>query len=153
VGGACLTVARRRAGVFGVDVVPETVRRTTLGRLAPGDRVNLERALRWRGRVEGHLVQGHVEGLGRVRRAEAEGAGRRLRIAAPAPLMRTIVAKGSVAVDGVSLTVARADRRGFEVALIPFTLRRTTLRGLRPGDDVNLETDVWLRFARRPRAR
>ncbi len=153
VGGACLTVVRRKAGAFRVDLVPETLRRTTLGRLRMGDRVNLERPLRWRGRVEGHLVQGHVEGVGRVVSVRSEGAGKRLGISLPRSLARFLITMGSIAGAGVSLTGAGARAARFEVALIPFTLSRTTLGALRAGDPVNIETDLLARHATRLRGK
>jgi riboflavin synthase len=145
VSGCCLTVAdatppRRIA----FDVVPETLARTTLGARRPGDRVNLERSLRPEDLLAGHLVQGHVDGIGTVERVLAEGEWR-LRIAASEAVMEFLTPKGSITVDGVSLTVAACDRAGFEVALIPETLARTTLGALAPGAQVNLETDAVAR--------
>lgn len=148
VDGVCLTVEARARGGFEATAVPETLRLTSLGRLRPGARVNLERALRYGEPVGGHLVQGHVDGVGRVR-AWKEGRGeRRLAIAAPPAVRRDIVMKGSVAVNGVSLTVAGLRRDGFEVALVPHTLAATNLGGLRAGDPVNLEVDLFVRTLR-----
>jgi riboflavin synthase alpha subunit len=150
VAGVCLTlVARPRGPVGTFDVVPETLARTGLGALRPGDPVNLEPALRAGDPLGGHFVLGHVDGRGRVR---ANGAGRggwRLSVAAPASIRRWILPKGSVTVDGVSLTVASRDRAGFAVALVPRTLERTTLARLRPGDRVHLEGDLLVKAARR----
>lgn len=145
VGGVCLTVARLDGPRAGFDVVPETTRRTTLGSLRKGDRVNLERALRAGDRLSGHVVQGHVDGTGIVVRTGAT-----LRI--QSPLAAQLVSKGSVAVDGVSLTVVDADSETFSIALIPTTRRITTLGRLRRGQRVNIETDVLLKKAHPPNA-
>jgi riboflavin synthase alpha subunit len=149
VDGVCLTVQRRAQGGFDATAVPETLRLTTLGRLRKGARVNLERALRYGDRVGGHLVQGHVDGLGRVRDWSGGRTERRLRLWAPPAVRRDLVRKGSVAVNGVSLTVAGTSRSGFEVALVPHTLAATNLGGLRPGDPVNLEVDIFARYLRK----
>ncbi len=143
VGGACLTVARIDGTTAGFDVVPETMRRTHLGDLRAGDRVNLERALRAGDRLGGHVVQGHVDGTGRV-----SAAGRTLRI--ETPLAAQLVSQGSVSVDGVSLTVAGVEPGAFTVALIPTTRRITTLGKLRKGGRVNIELDVMLKRPRPP---
>lgn len=149
VNGVCLTVVGNDGRRFAVQVVPETLRRTSLGRLAPGERVNLERALAAGGRLDGHVVQGHVDGLATVTAVVAEGAGKRVGLAVEEGLLRYIVEKGSVALDGVSLTVASLTAGGFEVALIPHTLAVTTL-GLRsPGDLVNLEVDILAKYVER----
>ena len=138
VDGVCLTVVEHGDGRLAFDVVPET-----LSRVKPfGARVNLEPALRAGDPLGGHQVQGHVDGVGRVASVTSEGEGARDRIAAPPELLRYSVDKGSVTVDGVSLTVAAVDAEAFEVALIPHTLEVTTLSGLAPGSEVNLETDV-----------
>jgi riboflavin synthase len=132
--------------VLSFDAVPETLARTTLGALGRGDRVNLERSLRGEDLLGGHLVQGHVDGVGEVLAAEEGGlGGRRLRIGAGREVMELVTPKGSIAVNGVSLTVAACDRASFEVALIPDTLARTTLGALEPGARVNLETDILAR--------
>jgi riboflavin synthase len=146
VGGVCLTAIEADRGSFAADVVAETLRRSALGALRPGARVNLELPLRAGDRLGGHLVQGHVDGVGTVDAAREEGLGRVLRIAAPAELRRYVVEKGSIAVDGVSLTVAEVDDEAFEVALIPETLERTTLGAVAPGDAVNLEVDVLAKY-------
>ncbi|MBI3947744.1 MAG: riboflavin synthase [Armatimonadetes bacterium] len=142
VSGVCLTVAASGAGVARFDVVPETIRRTKLGELKPGDPVNLERALRPTDRLGGHFVQGHVDGVGRVHSLEQRGGEHVLTIAAPREVTDYLVDKGSVAVDGASLTVVAAERDRFSVALIPHTLAATTLGRLRPGDRVNVEADL-----------
>ena len=145
VNGACLTVTRLMGKRFAVDVSPETLRRTTLGGLAGGTRVNLERALRLGDRMGGHLVQGHVDGVGRLAAIRTEGDWRMYRFRAPAGLAPYLVKKGSIAVDGVSLTVAACRDGSFTVALIPHSLAETTLGERRPGDRVNLEADVLLK--------
>jgi riboflavin synthase len=143
--GACLTVVERGQGIAAFDAVPETLARTTLGGWRPGDLVNLERALRLSDRLGGHLVAGHVDAVGEVLARSPEGQGARLTISLPEPIAPLVAEKGSVAVDVVSLTVARAHRDRFEVALIPETLARTTLGEARPGTRVNLEADVVAR--------
>jgi len=142
VAGVCLTVVETEAGRLAFDVVPETLARTALGRLETGDAVNLEPSLRVGDQLGGHVVQGHVDGVGRVRSVTPEGDSRRVWFDAPEGVVRYCLEKGSVAVDGVSLTVAALDDDGFEVALIPHTLEVTTLGRLEPGDEVNLEADV-----------
>jgi riboflavin synthase len=148
-GGACLTVVALDGGRLAFDAVPETLARTSLGRLAAGDRVNVEPALRVGEPLGGHVLQGHVDGLGSVRSVEPEGDGRRVWVDAPVELLRYCAEKGSVAVDGVSLTVAALDDEGFAVALIPHTLAVTTLGALEPGDPVNLEVDVLAKYVER----
>ena len=142
VAGVCLTVVETEAGRLAFDVVPETLARTALGRLETGDAVNLEPSLRVGDQLGGHVVQGHVDGVGGVRSVTPEGDSRRVWFDAPEGVVRYCLEKGSVAVDGVSLTVAALDDDGFEVALIPHTLEVTTLGRLEPGDEVNLEADV-----------
>jgi riboflavin synthase len=149
VGGVCLTVTGRGDGVLAFDAVPETLARTTLGTLRTGDRVNVEPALRAGEPLGGHIVQGHVDARGRVRSVEPEGEGVRVTVEAPPDLLRLCVEKGSIALDGVSLTVAALDEETFAVALIPHTLAVTTLGGLRPGDEVNLEADVLAKHVER----
>jgi len=148
VNGVCLTVGRIDGAVGTFDVSDETLKASTLGRLRPGARVNLERALRADGRLGGHLVQGHIDGIGRVGRIETEGAFWEVTFEADAAVLADIVPKGSVAVDGVSLTVARRSQGGFTVALIPTTLRETTLASAKVGDAVNIETDILVRTIR-----
>ncbi|HEY3463336.1 MAG TPA: riboflavin synthase [Gaiellaceae bacterium] len=142
VAGACLTVVDARDGRLSFDVVPETLARTSLGGLEEGGAVNLELSLRVGDRLGGHVVQGHVDAVGRVRSVAPEEDGRRVWIDAPEQVLGYCIEKGSVALDGVSLTVAALDDDGFEVALIPHTLAVTTLGRLEPGDAVNLEADV-----------
>ena len=149
VSGACLTVAAAGDGAFEADVMNQTLSLTTLGDLDPGRRVNLEPALRAADPLGGHLVQGHVDGTGEVVAVDEDGFARRVRITAPAELRRYVVERGSVAVDGVSLTVAELAGDAFEAALIPETLARTTLGGLAEGDRVNLEVDPIARYAER----
>ena len=142
VSGACLTVVDAADGRLAFDVVPETLARTVLGSLEQGGSVNLEPSLRIGDQLGGHVVQGHVDAVGRVRSVEPEGDGRRVWVDAPETVVGYCIEKGSIAVDGVSLTVAAFDDEGFEVALIPHTLAVTTLGRLEPGDGVNLEADV-----------
>jgi riboflavin synthase len=149
VSGTCLTVASVADGAFEADVANQTISVTTLGELEPGARVNLEPPLKAGDPLGGHLVQGHIDGTGEVRGVQGDGVARRLRLAAPRELGRLIVERGSVTVDGVSLTVAALAEDGFEVSLIPETLERTTLGGLANGERVNLEVDVIARYAER----
>ena len=144
--GVCLTVVHLRGDTFTADVMPETVRRTTLHLLQPGDRVNLEKALRPTDGLDGHIVQGHVEGVGTIQQIISEGNARVYRIQAPGELLRYIVEKGSIAVDGISLTVTETDDSGFGVSLIPHTAKMTTLGYKSAGDAVNLETDILARY-------
>jgi riboflavin synthase len=150
VNGCCLTVVEVRRSLFTCHLTSETLSRTAFGAaLRPGVAVNLERPLRADARLDGHIVQGHVDGVGRVvalRRGERAGE---LRVAAPARLMRYVALKGSIAVDGVSLTVAGVARGAFTVALIPYTLERTNLHAARPGTRVNLEVDVIAKYVER----
>jgi riboflavin synthase len=150
VNGVCLTVTEATNGSLAFDAVPETLRRSSLGRLVPGDSVNVEPALRAGEPLGGHYVQGHVDGVGTVRFSDPEGDGRCVRIDAPGKLLRYLVEKGSVAVEGVSLTVAELDDdEGFSIALVPHTLSATTLGTLEPGDPVNLEVDVLAKYVER----
>jgi riboflavin synthase len=142
VAGTCLTVVEAGEGSLAFDVVRETLSRTALGALEPGGSVNLEPSLRVGDQLGGHVVQGHVDAVGSVRSVVPEGDGRRVWIDAPASVLGYCIEKGSIAVDGVSLTVAALDDDGFEIALIPHTLAVTTLGRLEPGDTVNLEADV-----------
>ena len=146
VNGACLTVVVRDAETFAFDVGPETLRRTNLGELRPGDHVNLERSLRLGDRMGGHQVQGHVDGVGRVERRLVEGEWVTVWFRCPRDLAAQMVSKGSVAVDGVSLTLVDVAGEGFSVALIPHTLERTTLGFKPPGAAVNLETDLLAKY-------
>ncbi|HEV2773773.1 MAG TPA: riboflavin synthase [Thermoleophilaceae bacterium] len=142
VNGVCLTAATVADGAFIADVMPETARRSSLAALAGGDDVNLELPLRAGQRLGGHIVQGHVDGVGEVEWTEAEGAARVVRVATSPELLRYVVEKGSIAVDGVSLTVASVDDEGFTVSLVPETLTRTTLGAAEAGRAVNLEVDM-----------
>jgi riboflavin synthase len=142
VAGVCLTVVERDGERLAFDVVPETLSRTALGGVEPGGSVNLEPSLRVGDRLGGHVVQGHVDAVGSVRSVTPEGDSRRVWIDAPQAVLAYCIEKGSVAVDGVSLTVAAFDDDGFEVALIPHTLAVTTLGRVEPGDELNLEADV-----------
>jgi riboflavin synthase len=147
VNGTCLTVVDRGEDHLAFDLSEETLARTSFGRLAAGDPVNLERALTLSTRLGGHLVQGHVDGVGEVLavRPGSDG-GAVVRVSAPASVRRYLVEKGSVCVDGVSLTVAGLDDEAFSVALIPHTLAVTTLGSLEVGDPVNLEVDVIAKY-------
>ena len=149
VNGVCLTAVEAGDGTLAFDAVPETLARTSLGRLAPGAPVNVEPALRAGDPLGGHVMQGHVDGLAHVRSVEPEGDGRRIWIDASPDLLRYTVEKGSIAVDGVSLTVAAMDNAGFAVALIPHTLAETTLGDLETGDETNLEVDVLAKYVER----
>jgi riboflavin synthase len=150
VSGCCLTAVASDDGELVFDAVPETLARTTLDQLAEGREVNLEPALRAGEPLGGHYVQGHVDGVGRVRSLDPEGSdGARLWLDLEPELLRYCVEKGSLAVDGVSLTVAAVDDHGVAIALVPHTLRETTLSALRPGDAVNLETDVLAKYVER----
>jgi riboflavin synthase len=144
--GVCLTVVAVAGDSLAFDAVPETLDRTSLGTLDHGSRVNLEPALRAGDALGGHYVQGHVDGVGSVRSVEPEGEGKRIWFAAPPELLRYVALKGSIAVQGTSLTVAAVDGAGFAVALIPHTLEATTLGALEPEDLVNLETDVLAKY-------
>ncbi len=146
INGACLTVVARDARTCRFQAGPETLRRTNLGELKPGDRVNLERALRVGDRLGGHLVQGHVDGLGRIASRRRQGEWEVVWFSCPAELAEQMVSKGSVTVDGVSLTVVDVTADGFSVALIPHTLSQTTLGFKAPGASVNLETDVLAKY-------
>jgi riboflavin synthase len=149
VSGVCLTVVAVEPGRFSVEAVPETLDRTILGDLRVGDPVNLERPLTLEQRLGGHLVQGHVDGVGEVMAVVPEGDGVRVTIAIPPPLRRFVAEKGSLAVDGVSLTIARAEDDRCDVALIPHTLRVTTSGGYAGGTRVNLEVDLLARYVAR----
>jgi len=149
VDGVCLTVTGKRSGRFYADVVAETLARSTLGRLRVAQPVHLERALRASDRIGGHLVQGHVDGLVEVEWLRGRGDDRRLRVALPEELVRYVAPKGSIALHGVSLTVARLEGSGVEVALVPQTLARTTLGRVAPGDRLNVEVDLLARYLER----
>lgn len=149
VNGACLTVTVLSPDSFSVDVMPETLRRTNLGLLRPGDGVNLERPLAVGGRFGGHFVQGHVDDTGRVISATREGEAFLLRFEAPQEIMRYIVRKGFIAVDGASLTVVECDATSFTVSLVGYTTENTNLSGRKAGDVVNLEVDIIAKYVER----
>jgi riboflavin synthase len=153
IGGCCLTATAVSNGTFSVTAVPESLSRTTLGRLAAGDEVNLETAARVGEPLGGHYVQGHVDGVGRVASVEPQEEGTRVWFDAPAELLRYCVEKGSIAVDGVSLTISALRQGSFQVALVPHTLEQTTLGRLDRGDEVNLEVDVLAKYVERLIAR
>jgi riboflavin synthase len=146
VNGVCLTATGVNGGRFAAEAMNETLARSSLGGLDVGSRVNLELPLRAGDRLGGHVVQGHVDGMGRVSDRGDDGFAVRLRIEAPPEVMRYVVEKGSIAVDGVSLTVAELDERSFTVSLIPETLERTNLGSVGPGRAVNLEVDVLAKY-------
>ncbi len=152
INGVCLTVTATGNGEFSADVMGETLARSSLGTLRPGSAVNLERPLRPDGRFGGHIVQGHVDGTGRVVARKPAAGWEVVRISLPAELARYVVEKGSVAVDGISLTVSAlsdGDEPWFEVSLIPETLQRTTLGSKQPGEVVNLEVDLVAKYVER----
>jgi riboflavin synthase len=149
VNGACLTITALDEGRFSVDVTPETLRRTNLGDLQVGSPVNLEPSLAYGGKVGGHLVQGHVDAVGVVAGVTPEGNSRLLTFAAPREILRYVVEKGFVAVDGISLTVAALSAAQFTVAVIPYTDQHTTLGERGPGDRVNLEADILAKYTER----
>jgi riboflavin synthase len=149
VSGACLTVADVDGGAFAADGMNQTLSLTTLGELEAGDRVNLEPALRAGDPLGGHMVQGHVDGVAEVTTATPDGVARRLRVRLPSELSRYVIEHGSLALDGVSLTVAGLEGDEVEVSLIPETLERTTLGSLEPGGRVNVEVDQMARYVER----
>jgi riboflavin synthase len=146
VNGVCLTAIGGKGGGFDADLSAETLSRSSLGELEAGARVNLELALRAQDRLGGHIVQGHVDAVVEVESASRNGAGLDLRVAVPPELLRYVVEKGSVTLDGVSLTVTDVDERGFGVSLVPETLERTNLSEAKPGRRVNLEVDVVAKY-------
>jgi riboflavin synthase len=146
VNGVCLTVTDLQSSCFAVDTVPETLRRSNLGLLAPGDAVNLERALAANGRFGGHVVQGHVEAAGTISAIDSDGEAALYTFRAPPEVMRYVVSKGFIAVDGVSLTVVWRGSESFQITLIPFTREHTNLGRKQIGDSVNLETDVLAKY-------
>ncbi len=145
VNGACLTVTKKKGASLFFNVIGETKSRTTLGKLRAGDRVCLERPLKWAGRIEGHFVQGHVDGVGRVRRVLKKGHEKSFLISFPIGLKRSLVEKGSVAVDGVSLTIGKTVKGAFWVHCIPHTLKATNFDAYRAGTKVNLEGDILIK--------
>jgi len=148
VNGACLTVVKKGKGEFTVDMSPETLKRTSLKDLRPGSFVNLERPMRLNDRLGGHLVTGHVDGVATLASIEKKGEFTFFTFRVPRRLGAFVVSKGSVAVDGISLTVNECGARQFSVALIPFTFQHTNLRGRRVGDKVNIETDLIGKYVR-----
>ena len=148
VNGVCLTVTALSRDVFTADVLAETLRRSNLGALKVGEAVNLERALAANGRFGGHIVSGHVDNLGEIVNTKQEGSALWLTLSAPPDVLELVVKKGSVTLDGVSLTVAERTERTFSVSLIPTTQTDTTLLRKRPGDKINLETDIIGKYVR-----
>ena len=149
VNGACLTVVRMDDSGFTADVMPETVRLTNIGSLQPGSRVNLERTLRLCDGLDGHIVSGHVEGLGTISAQRPEGIAVVVTISTPPELLKYIIKKGSIAIDGISLTVTEVTDTSFSVSLIPHTAKETTLGLKKVGDSVNLETDILGKYVER----
>ncbi|MHC4624957.1 MAG: riboflavin synthase [Planctomycetota bacterium] len=149
VNGVCLTVAALQGRRASFDISGETITRSTLGRLKPSAQVNVERALRPTDRLGGHIVQGHVDGTGTIRAVRRQGQFADIEFAAGAELLEQMIVKGSVAVDGISLTVAGMTEDGFSVAVIPQTLERTTLGRSKAGDSVNIETDIIVKFIKK----
>ena len=149
INGACMTVTGKGRGTFAMDISAESLRCTTLGELQPGDRVNLERCLTLDKLIGGHLVSGHVDGVGRLVSIKPEGGSRLYTFEVPAAQARYLVEKGSVAIDGISLTVFGIRGRRFAVALIPHTLKLTTLGFKRPGDTINIESDMLVKYVER----
>jgi len=149
INGACLTMSMLGTDCFAVDVMPETLQRTNLGQLRPGHKVNLERALLVGGRLGGHLVQGHVDGTGRIASLEAVEGARIATVSAPAHILRYVLEKGFIAVDGASLTVIVHGDSSFSVSLVGYTLGHTTLASKRVGDMVNLEVDIVAKYVER----
>jgi len=149
VNGVCLTVVEMSKSEFSADVAVETLKVTNLGDLKTAAKVNLERALQLSARIGGHLVTGHVDAVGRIRERREEGNGWRIFVDAPEAALRYIIKKGSVAVDGISLTVADVDKTGFSIAMIPHTAKLTTLGFKSGGDSVNLETDIIGKYVER----
>ncbi|MBI3979009.1 MAG: riboflavin synthase [Chloroflexi bacterium] len=149
INGVCLTVVERAADRFTVEMMPETMRRTNLGDLRVGDRVNLERAVTPQGRMGGHFVQGHVEATGQIESFTPDGNAVVVRVAVPAKLLRYIVPQGFIAVDGVSLTVVGCEASSFWFSLIPYTQTHVAILDKRPGDRLNLETDILAKYVER----
>lgn len=149
VNGVCLTVVEMGRAEFSADVAVETLKVTNLCGLKIGSRVNLERALQLSARIGGHLVSGHVDAVGRIREKREEGNGWRIFFDAPESILRYVIKKGSIAIDGISLTVADVDKSGFSVAMIPHTAKLTTLGFKAAGDSVNLETDLIGKYVER----
>lgn len=149
VNGVCLTATEIDAESFSADAMSETLGRSSLGQVAPGASLNLELPVRAGGRLGGHIVQGHIDGVGTVAAAREDGIALVVTVSAAPELLRYVAEKGSIAVDGVSLTVARVDDEGFDVWLIPETAQRTNLGGAQPGRSVNLEVDILAKYVER----
>ena len=149
VNGACLTVTTHDASTFSVDVVPETLRRTNLGELAAGSPVNIERSMPAYGRFGGHMVQGHVDGTATIRSIESDGDAQMVIFDAPTSIMRYVVEKGFIAVDGTSLTVVQCDNFSFSITIIPHTRENTVFKSKKVGDSVNLEVDIVAKYVER----
>ena len=149
VNGVCLTVVDMDKRGFSADVAVETLKVTNLGELKTGAKVNLERALQLSARIGGHLVSGHVDAVGRIREKREEGNGWRIFIDAPDTVLRYVIKKGSIAIDGISLTVADVDKKGFSIAMIPHMAKLTTLGFKSAGDSINLETDLIGKYVER----
>ena len=149
VNGVCLTVIDIKGSTFTADVMAETMRRTNLGSLKKGQKVNLERAMAADGRFGGHIVSGHIDGTGVISKIQDEQNARWIYIKAPADILHLIVQKGSIAIDGISLTVAYLDDESFAVSMIPHTQEETTLAAKKPGDTVNLENDIIAKYTER----
>lgn len=149
VNGVCLTVTRLTGGGFWADVMPETFSRSNLGSLIPGALVNLERAMAADGRFGGHIVSGHIDGRGKITRIQRDGNAVRFWIAADKAILRLIVEKGSITVDGISLTVVSVSDSDFSISIIPHTLEETTLGSRQVGDSVNLENDIIAKYVER----
>ncbi len=149
VSGSCLTVTKVSGSVASFDCVAETMSRTKIGDLKPGSKVNIERALQTGARLGGHFVTGHIDGIGSVSRVSASGEGKVLEVSAPPEVLDYIVEKGSVALDGASLTIASVAEGGFSVVLVPFTLEHTTLGALSAGDKLNIEGDLLGKYVRK----
>jgi len=149
VNGACLTVTEIKGQVTTFDVSPESIARTTIGRLHSGSRVNLERALRLGDRFGGHIVSGHIDCCGRLARIENRSGNHQLHFSLPLEHLRYLVEKGSVAIDGISLTLNSLSQEGFSVNIIPHTIANTTLEHIRSGDEVNIETDIIGKYVER----
>ena len=149
VNGACLTVTTHDESTFSVDVVPETLRRTNLGELEVGSPVNLERSMPADGRFGGHMVQGHIDGTATIRSIDSEGDAQMVVFDAPAVVMRYVVEKGFIAVDGASLTIVNCDNFSFSVTIIPHTRENTVFKSKKVGDSVNLEVDIMAKYVER----
>ena len=149
VNGACLTVTTHDASSFSVDVVPETLRRTNLGELEAGSPVNLERSMPAYGRFGGHMVQGHVDGTATIRSIESEGDALMVVFDAPTSVMRYVVEKGFIAVDGASLTIVQCDNFSFSITIIPHTRENTIFKSRKAGDSVNIEVDIMAKYVER----